>query len=191
VWFLLYCNTRWDYLNRALPAIYHSVDGAALADAMRQFHREVLRFNAGDITNLAVPALDFLCLALERATKALSSKLGWGEQLEQLFAHAQKNLQQDWNNTALAAQLHITTTHLHRLCVQHLGETPNKIVFRMKMNQAKELLMHGDSVGEVARLSGYQEIASFSRRFRQYFGYNPSQVLSKHVASLGHEQVWS
>ncbi|QZA78015.1 AraC family transcriptional regulator [Deefgea tanakiae] len=189
-WFLLHCTTRWDYLSRTLPAIYQSLDGAALADAMRQFHREVLRFNTGDARNLAVPALDFLCLALERATQGLSSKIGWGEQLEQLFAHAQKNLQQDWTNTALAAQLHITTTHLHRLCIQHLGETPNKIVFRMKMNQAKELLMHGHSVSDVARTSGYQEVASFSRRFRQHFGYNPSQVLRKHLASAGHQQVW-
>ncbi|MBM5573875.1 helix-turn-helix domain-containing protein [Deefgea sp. CFH1-16] len=102
-----------------------------------------------------------------------------------------KNLDQAWDNAALAKQLHITTTHLHRLCTQHLGETPNKIVFRMKMNQAKELLMHGISVGEVARVTGYQEIASFSRRFRQHFGYNPSQVLSKHLASAGHQQIWT
>ncbi|QKJ65858.1 helix-turn-helix domain-containing protein [Deefgea piscis] len=190
VWFLLHCTSRWDFLNRAQPAIFHSQDGTALLDALRQFHREVLRFNTGDATSLAVPALDYLCLQLERATKALSSKQGWSEQLEQLFAHAQKNLQHDWSNAALAAQLHITTTHLHRLCTQHLGETPNKIVFRMKMNQAKELLMHGISVGEVARITGYQEIASFSRRFRQHFGYNPSQVLGKHLASAGHQQIW-
>ncbi|MBM5572017.1 MULTISPECIES: helix-turn-helix transcriptional regulator [Deefgea] len=190
VWFLLYCTSRWDYLHRTLPAITHSVDGATLADAMRQFHREVLRFNTNDTSNLAVPALDFLCLALERATQAFSTKIGWSEQLDQLFAHAQKNLQQDWTNAALAAQLHITTTHLHRLCMQHLGETPNKLIFRMKMNQAKELLLHGHRVGDVARASGYQEISSFSRRFRQYFGYNPSQVLSKHLSNGKHEQVW-
>ncbi|WP_288842196.1 AraC family transcriptional regulator [uncultured Deefgea sp.] len=191
VWFLLYCSSRWDYLNRAQPAIFNSQDGAALADAVRQFHREVLRFNLGDTHSLAVPALDYLCLLLERATQALNAKRGWAEQLEQLFAHVQKNLQQDWSNAALAAQLHITTTHLHRLCIQHLGETPNKIVFRLIMNQAKQLLMHGASVGEVARISGYQEIASFSRRFRQHFGYNPSQVLSKHIASAGHQQIWT
>lgn len=189
-WFLLHCTTRWDYLTRSLPMIFESRDGLCIADAIKQFHREVLRFNASDTSNLAVPALDFLCLALERATQSLASQLGWREQLEQLFAHAQKNLQQDWSNPALAAQLHITTTHLHRLCVKHLGETPNKIVFRMKMNQAKEMLMHGHSVGEVARASGYQEIASFSRRFRQHFGYNASQVLAKHIASAGHQQVW-
>ncbi|QZA80930.1 helix-turn-helix transcriptional regulator [Deefgea piscis] len=190
VWFLLYCSSRWDYLNRAQPAIFNSQDGAALADAVRQFHREVLRFNLGDTRSLAAPALDYLCLLLERATKAFSATLGWAEQLEQLFSHVQKNLAQDWSNAALAAQLHITTTHLHRLCTQHLGETPNKIVFRMKMNQAKELLMHGNSVSDVARVTGYQEIASFSRRFSQHFGYNPSQVLSKHLSSAGHQQIW-
>nr|WP_314901843.1 AraC family transcriptional regulator [uncultured Deefgea sp.] len=190
VWFLLHCSSRWDYLNRMQPAIYNSQEGTALADAVQQFHREVLRFNMGDTSSLAVPALDILCLLLERATKAFSTQLGWAEQLEQLFAHVQKNLQHDWNNAALADQLHITTTHLHRLCAQHLGETPNKIVFRMKMNQAKELLMHGHSVSDVARTSGYQEVASFSRRFRQHFGYNPSQVLGKHLASAGHQQVW-
>ncbi len=190
VWFLLYCSTRWDYLSGTQVAISHSTDGAALADALRQFHREVLRFNAGDVTNLALPALDFLCLALERSTKALSNKLGWGEQLEKLFAHAQKHLDQEWDNAALAAQLHITTTHLHRLCARYLQETPSKIIFRLKMNLAKELLMHGNSVGDVARAIGYQEIASFSRRFRQHFGYNPSQVLSKHAANAGYQQIW-
>jgi AraC-like DNA-binding protein len=190
VWFLLYHHARWDHLNQVQPSILASQEGLVLQDALRQFHRETQRFNAGDPANFAVQALDFLCLTLERAIKPLHPRLGWPEQLQQMFAHVQKNLNQDWDNTALAAQLHITTTHLHRLCSQHLQETPNKIVFRMKMNQAKELLMHGDSVGNVARISGYQEIASFSRRFRQYFGYNPSQVLSKHAASRGNEQIW-
>ncbi|WP_297573486.1 AraC family transcriptional regulator [uncultured Deefgea sp.] len=190
VWFLLYRHSRWDDLNGKQPAILASAEGEALFDAMRQFHRETQRFNAGEPGNLAVQSLDFLCLALDRALLPLRSTLGWLEQLQQMFTHVQKNLDQVWDNAALAKQLHITITHLHRLCTQHLGETPNKIVFRMKMNQAKELLMHGISVGEVARITGYQEIASFSRRFRQHFGYNPSQVLSKHLASAGHQQIW-
>jgi AraC-like DNA-binding protein len=176
VWLLLYHHQRWAHLNQDRPSVTHSDDGPALLDAVRQFHRETQRFNQGDAQNLVVPALDFLNLVIERTIQPLRPPLGWAEQLQQLFAHVQQNLNQDWSNAALAKELHITTTHLHRLCAQHLGVSPSKVVFKMKMDQAKEHLIHGLSVSLAAKYAGYQEIASFSRRFRQHFGFNPSQA---------------
>ncbi|WP_052191000.1 AraC family transcriptional regulator [Chitinibacter sp. ZOR0017] len=175
VWFLLRDEPRWAHLNAAHCYVKPNPHGWALHDAVSMYQREAQYSNDRQSYTLVMPALELLCQQLERAVGPSEASPGWPQQLQALFNAVARELARDWPLDTLASQLHISPAHLHRLCLQHLGMPPGQQVFVLRMQKARELLASGLPVGKVASLVGYQEVASFSRRFRQYFGYSPSQ----------------
>ncbi|SMC29695.1 AraC-type DNA-binding protein [Andreprevotia lacus DSM 23236] len=176
VWFLLMDRPRWQFLPREQITIIASDAGPTLLDAASLFHREADRFHLNTPGTQVVAVLDLLMMMLERALAPLHPTLGWPEQLQALFNTVAQRLDEHWSLERLAEHLHITPAHLHRLCRQHLGNAPAQQLFLLRMNRARALLQQGDKVSDVALAVGYQEVASFSRRFRQHFGVSPSSV---------------
>ncbi|WP_035060043.1 helix-turn-helix transcriptional regulator [Andreprevotia chitinilytica] len=174
VWLLLSDQSRWHYLHAAQCQVRDSMEGQTLHDAVSLFQRETARLNAGHADAQAVSALDLVVTLLERALHQLRPSAGWPAQLQALFAKADEDLSRDWSIDELAARLHITPAHLHRLCQQHLGCAPGQYLFQLRMRRAREMLQNGHPVGDVAQAVGYHELASFSRRFRQHFDMSPS-----------------
>ncbi len=175
-WLLLSNDIRWAHLVQPHCYVKDSDAGWHIHDAISLYQREAQLHNDGQRYTLVMQALEMLSLQLERAVGSGETRLGWPQQLHALFSEVAKAPAQDWSVETLARQLQITTAHLHRLCLTHLGQAPGQQVFSLRMQHARQLLGQGLSVGEVASAVGYQEIASFSRRFRQHFGVSPSQI---------------
>ena len=56
------------------------------------------------------------------------------------------------------------------------GEPTANYVLRVRMGKAKRLVRTTSaSIGEVAAKCGFQDVAHFSRAFKQFFGVTPSQ----------------
>ncbi|KAF0814977.1 HTH-type transcriptional activator RhaS [Andreprevotia sp. IGB-42] len=176
VWFLLSAVARWQGLAQVHCSVHACDEGVTLQNAFTLFHAEAERFNQQDGSELALPALDMLSAVLNRALAPLQQKTGWPQALQALFAHIASRLHEDWPNERMAAQLQITPNHMHRLCIAHLGASPGKYLFQLRMQHARELLLHGQSVSQVAPAIAYREIASFSRQYSRHFGFNPSQT---------------
>ncbi|QLI81477.1 AraC family transcriptional regulator [Chitinibacter fontanus] len=175
-WLLLYNDVRWAHLIQPHCYVRDSDAGWEIHDALSLYQREALRHNEGQSYTLVMPALEMLSLQLERAVGTADTRLGWPQQLHALFSEVAKAPEREWPVEQLAQQLQITPAHLHRLCLTHLGMAPGQHVVALRMQHARTLLMAGVPVGQVASQVGYQEVASFSRRFRQHFGLPPSQV---------------
>ena len=64
-----------------------------------------------------------------------------------------------------------------RVKVQSLtGESTSVYVQRVRMGKAQRLVRTTSaSIGEVAQKCGFQDVAHFSRAFKQFFGVTPSQ----------------
>ncbi|SMC23740.1 AraC-type DNA-binding protein [Andreprevotia lacus DSM 23236] len=178
-WVLLSAVSRWQGLARPRCSVHASPDCVALNEAVALFHTEAERFDRQPGSDLAQPALELLVLALERALQPLREHAGWPRTLLALFDHIGARLQQDWPNERMAEQVGITPNHLHRLCVQHFGVAPARYLFQLRMQHARELLLHGQSVSAVANAVAYREVASFSRQFARHFGFSPSQTLPR------------
>ncbi|MBE9610514.1 helix-turn-helix transcriptional regulator [Chitinilyticum piscinae] len=176
VWFLLRDDPRWDFMDRSTPWIGNSQDGALLWDAVSLFQREACRQNAGESDALVIPALDLVSQLLERTLGVFRPQEGWAARLQALFDAIAREPAADWPVPRLATLLGVTPSHLHRLCRSQLGQPPGQLVFAARMQAAKTRLLQGERVSEVAHAVGYQEIASFSRRFRAHFGINPSEM---------------
>ena len=90
--------------------------------------------------------------------------------LEQQFRHCDVNLEE------LASQLCITRPQLNRRVKALLGESMRDHVNRLRLQRASHLLTTTDlSVGDIARACGIEDVAYFSRFFRQMTGITPSE----------------
>ena len=75
----------------------------------------------------------------------------------------------------IAKAARLSRFHLHRLFKQRFGETPYRMVARLQIERAKELLLQGLSVAEVARRIGFEYSSHFVTRFKQVTGATPAK----------------
>ena len=65
---------------------------------------------------------------------------------------------------------------LIRLFKKSLNTTPIQYEIRKKMEYAKGMLLYSnESVAEISDRAGYSDIAYFSKMFKKYTGYSPSE----------------
>lgn len=73
----------------------------------------------------------------------------------------------------IATQLNLDRRYLSRLFKQKNGLTIQEYIIKVRMNEAKRLLLLGETVERAARLSGYEDICNFSKMFKRTFGLSP------------------
>ena len=70
----------------------------------------------------------------------------------------------------------LSVFHFHRLFASTFGETPHAFLTRLRMDQARRLLVCADmSVTDVCFEVGYASLGSFSLKFRSLIGRTPSE----------------
>lgn len=79
---------------------------------------------------------------------------------------------------SLVQLTNISKYHLIRLFNQYIGTTPYNYLETIRIIKAKELLINGISVIEVANKIGYSDQSHFSNHFKKTMGLNPSQYIS-------------
>jgi AraC-like DNA-binding protein len=76
--------------------------------------------------------------------------------------------------------------HFNRVFAQVFGETPHEFVTRIRMDQAKKLLLlDNHSVTDVCFDVGYESLGSFSMRFRSLTGLSPAAFRREARACFG------
>jgi len=74
-----------------------------------------------------------------------------------------------------ARQACLSPFHFNRLFARALGETPHEFLTRVRMDEAKRLLLAGNhSVTEICFDLGYESLGSFSLKFRRKTGLSPA-----------------
>ncbi|WP_035060836.1 helix-turn-helix transcriptional regulator [Andreprevotia chitinilytica] len=174
VWFLLEDVPAWDALHGPQVStrqvsraenLFHAV--ALLCEEVKQPHDA---FSAAAML-LAVDLLKRMLTSTEMGDEITS-------RLRVLFDAVRREPAKPWRVDQLAAQYGVCRAQLQRLCVRYLGAPPQQMIINMRMARARELLWAGfGNVGEVAEAVGYEEVASFSRRFTLHFGSGPSDLL--------------
>lgn len=97
-----------------------------------------------------------------------------------LWARVAANLGTKWTIPRLAAGLGVSTPHLHRLCQTHYGETPHRILLRMRMEAAHGHVLEGRfTLDHIAELTGYADAFALSKAFKCYFGRSPAHLHSR------------
>ncbi len=179
LWFHLEPSGRWQEPARLAAATLHACrTGTRLVDAVEGLLDEA------DHGAEARPLPGIVSVYAELAGLLLERELGadfrsgatprWGSRLEALRARILAAPERVWPVPELAAALHVSPVHLHRIFRYELGATPSGWVTRLRMRLAAELLRATDYPLEViAARVGYRTPFAFSRAFKRAAGAAP------------------
>jgi AraC-like DNA-binding protein len=85
-----------------------------------------------------------------------------------------------------ATQACLSPFHFNRLFARAFGETPHEFVTRVRMEEAKKLLLaENHSVTDICFDLGYESLGSFSLKFRTITGSSPAEFRRQARVSFG------
>ena len=97
---------------------------------------------------------------------------------ERLVKQAQLKMRESLGESidfhVLAQQLGTSYSTFRRIFKKETGRAPGEYFIEMKMNRAKQLLLAGKSIQDVADLLGFDSVYYFSRLFKSRTGNSPS-----------------
>ncbi len=109
--------------------------------------------------------------------RSSNSRLDQRSICELLETYLQENYQQEISFQELGEKFGFTPEYLGKLFKKHTGETPSKYLTRLRMNEAKRLLLNNPNmeIQKVGELVGYRDGFYFSRTFKSHTGIQPSE----------------
>jgi AraC-like DNA-binding protein len=85
-----------------------------------------------------------------------------------------------------ASEACLSPFHFNRLFTHAFGETPHEFVTRIRLDEAKKLLLaENHSVTDICMDIGYESLGSFSMRFRSLTGLSPAAFRREARTSFG------
>ncbi|MGB7622742.1 MAG: AraC family transcriptional regulator [Terriglobia bacterium] len=85
-----------------------------------------------------------------------------------------------------AGQACLSPFHFNRVFTRAFGETPHEFVTRMRIEEAKKLLLaENQSVTDICLEVGYESLGSFSSRFRSLTGLSPAAFRREARSTFG------
>jgi AraC-like DNA-binding protein len=97
-----------------------------------------------------------------------------------------QNLPAKLTASILAEKIHLSDSHLRLLFRRTFNISPMGYVRRVRMQQARELLLNSDyRIQDVGKLVGYDDMSLFSRCFLKSEGISPSAYRSLHSQGRG------
>ncbi|MDO4306755.1 MAG: response regulator [Eubacteriales bacterium] len=96
---------------------------------------------------------------------------------ELLVKYLHENYKQDVSFQELAAKFGFSVEYLGKIFKKHSGVTLSKYLTRLRMNEAKRLLVShpGMEIQKIGELVGYKDSFYFSRAFKSFTGIQPSE----------------
>jgi AraC-like DNA-binding protein len=77
----------------------------------------------------------------------------------------------------VCAHVKVSRGHLSEVFMQKFGKTPAQYLMSLRMERAMNLIGNTPySITEIAQSVGYQNLFSFSRAFRNYYGFPPNSL---------------
>lgn len=181
VWFHLEDNERWGHLRdfQVGPRVSHA--GPNLEHAMRQLIYETIS-GAPNSDRIAKLQAEIILRHLDRelnseASPAVKELDG---RLDRLRDRVNAHPRRPWTVAELAREMNLSVPHFSRICRQRLGLSPMRMVTRLRMELARELLRDSPwTVYQVAEHVGYQNPFAFSAAFKRDTGQNPREFREK------------
>jgi transcriptional regulator GlxA family with amidase domain len=96
--------------------------------------------------------------------------------LDLVISHIDEHLDREMTQREVAKLAGLSTAGFSRFFSRHFGKTFVTYVAELRIKRACQLLLGNEySIAEVARLSGFHNLANFNRRFFRFKGMTPSE----------------
>lgn len=112
---------------------------------------------------------------LERSPGLVRASGGNDVQIERALVAIADDPAALWSVAALAQHVGMSRSTFAESFIRYAGATPMALVFQHRMELAAQYLKQRSlSIKEIASLSGYGSVASFTRAFSGHFGHSPA-----------------
>lgn len=167
-WGLCWTHHRGAAVSSAAPVLV-KVDPRPLRSAIRGLYRE-------SITTCDSEAMQLWLELTHTYAMRLARHVPGDDHLARLWASVASDLARPWTLAELADKAAMSTEHLRRQCLKHLGRSPMQHVTHLRMKHAGTLLALTDrKIDTVARSIGYSNAFAFSTAFKRFTGRSPSE----------------
>ncbi|ARN56157.1 AraC family transcriptional regulator [Sedimentisphaera salicampi] len=178
VWFDLKDQGPWAILKNIGTCVRKSVMGARFKQLLEMLIWE-FQDNRLHSENVIQHGSELLLAYLEREFKVEydSKNFDVVNKLHKLFYEKVKSrLRYSWTVDSLAdeSEMFISADYFSKLCLKHMSMSPMKIVTRLRMESARDLL-HSTyySINKISELVGYTNYFAFSTAFKKRYGLSP------------------
>jgi len=94
--------------------------------------------------------------------------------LDQVVQAIQAEPGRRWRIAELAEQVHLSRAQFARRFQALVGRSPVHFIIQTRLERARLLIEETDmSLGQIAEVLGYQDLAFFSRQYKRYIGHSP------------------
>jgi len=104
--------------------------------------------------------------------------------INKIIDYIEEHLCEELTLEKLAQVANLSKFHFHRTFKLITQETPNEYIIRKRIEKIASLLIHNtdESISNLSVIYGFQNLSSFSRSFKKYYGFSASE-LKKSVLS--------
>jgi AraC-type DNA-binding domain-containing proteins len=87
----------------------------------------------------------------------------------------------------ISQNMYISPAYISKIFKEETGESPINYLIKVRLAKAKEYLKNGSfTIKEIAQSVGYQDAYHFSKLFKKYYGYPPSDIKYKNKCCGGY-----
>lgn len=169
-------NTRqWQTLSGSAPEVMHCEQALSVYHLMHLLHHELkaIHVNDGSVGSCGQLLVDLIRRSLQQRAVVDPIEV----KLRQLFSEVENQLHYPWSIEELAARVHYSPPHFHRICLKYFEQSPKQYLLALRMTRARQLLQGQHlSIKQVAHSLGYFDVSYFSNRFKKHFGVAPGAV---------------
>lgn len=174
-------NNVFDILN--LPFVVQVKDYSAM---VQLFKKLINCHTQEDLASaMMVKAYLHQLLAVyikEGSASSTDQKIYLNEQMSHILHYIHKYLSEDLNNELLAKELNFHPNHFIRFFKASIGMSPMKYIKKQRMKRAEFMLIASNlDITEISTRLGYKNIYHFSKAFKQYFGYSPTDYRQQYM----------
>lgn len=181
-WFCLDDGQLWEHLRHKKASVLYCESAQAIYHLLcHLYYENHSEMQSGSITQIQ----QYLHLNIGKNTLIQHESPAQVRRLENLFQHIQQQLHFPWTVEEMAAQIHYSAPHLHRLCQKTYQQSPLQHLIHLRMERAKHLLTETNwSLAQIANSVGYQDVFNFSNRFKKSVGVAPSRYRHQQSSKL-------
>ena len=105
------------------------------------------------------------------------SKQEYTARINRVMDYIGQNIDKSIDLSVMADIASFSPYHFHRIFACIVGETPNNFLSRIKLEKAAQLLQDNEKmvITDIAFQCGFNNVSSFSRSFKAYFGVNAKE----------------
>ena len=104
-------------------------------------------------------------------------------EMESLRAELIHNPEAPWTIDMMARKIHVSGSHFYKLALQYWKSRPMQVVTKIRMDVARDLLMHTTfTLEQIAEKTGYQNPYAFSHMFLRSTGMRPGAFRKAHLS---------